>query len=59
MPSLSDWKVSPNDQPRPADYAFDLDVVELGLQSLHLGLELGGLFHQAKEIRHVLPSISG
>src|SRR5215470_6789960 len=26
MPSLSDWKVPPNDQPRPADYAFDLDV---------------------------------
>src|SRR6267154_4924453 len=26
MPSLSDWKVPPNDQPRPADYAFDLEV---------------------------------
>ena len=26
MPSLSDWKVPPNDQPRPADYAFDLAV---------------------------------
>jgi S1-C subfamily serine protease len=26
MPSVSDWKVPPNDQPRPADYAFDLDV---------------------------------
>src|SRR6266478_6069962 len=25
-PSLSDWKVPPNDQPRPADYAFDLEV---------------------------------
>ncbi len=27
MPSLSDWKVPPNDQPRPADYAFDLEVL--------------------------------
>jgi len=26
MPSLSDLKVPPNDQPRPADYAFDLEV---------------------------------
>src|SRR6266478_6350120 len=26
MPSLSDWKVPSNDQPRPADYAFDLEV---------------------------------
>jgi S1-C subfamily serine protease len=26
MPSLSDWKVPPNDQPRAADYAFDLEV---------------------------------
>jgi S1-C subfamily serine protease len=26
MPSVSDWKVPPNEQPRPADYAFDLDV---------------------------------
>jgi S1-C subfamily serine protease len=26
MPSLSDWKVPPNEQPRPADYGFDLDV---------------------------------
>src|SRR5258708_40209158 len=25
-PSVSDWKVPPNDQPRPADYAFDLEV---------------------------------
>ena len=26
MPSLSDWKVPSNEQPRPADYAFDLEV---------------------------------
>jgi len=26
MASLSDWKVPPNLQPRPADYAFDLEV---------------------------------
>src|SRR5262245_2464942 len=26
MPSLSDWKVPLSEQPRPADYAFDLDV---------------------------------
>jgi len=26
MPSVSDWKVPTNDQPRPADYGFDLDV---------------------------------
>jgi S1-C subfamily serine protease len=27
MPSVSDWKVPPNEQPRLADYAFDLNVV--------------------------------
>jgi S1-C subfamily serine protease len=26
MPSLSDWKVPPGEQPKPADYAFDLDA---------------------------------
>ena len=26
MPSASDWKVPANEQPRPADFAFDLDV---------------------------------
>jgi S1-C subfamily serine protease len=26
MPSLIDWKVPPEDQPKPADYAFDLDA---------------------------------
>jgi S1-C subfamily serine protease len=26
MPFVSDWKVPPNEQPRPADYAFDLEV---------------------------------
>jgi S1-C subfamily serine protease len=26
MPSSSDWKVPPSEQPRPADYAFDLEV---------------------------------
>jgi S1-C subfamily serine protease len=25
MPSLTDWKVPPEEQPKPADYAFDLD----------------------------------
>jgi S1-C subfamily serine protease len=26
MPSVSDWKVPPNEQPRPADYRFDLEL---------------------------------
>jgi S1-C subfamily serine protease len=26
MPSLSDWKVPPEDQPKPADYDYDLDA---------------------------------
>jgi S1-C subfamily serine protease len=26
MPSSSDWKIPPADQPKPADYAFDLEV---------------------------------
>src|SRR5262249_58543582 len=26
MPSVSDLKVPPSEQPRPADYAFDLEV---------------------------------
>lgn len=26
MPSVSEWKVPPSEQPRPADYAFDLEV---------------------------------
>src|SRR5262252_1088935 len=26
MPSLSDWKVPPGEQPKPADYAYDLDA---------------------------------
>jgi S1-C subfamily serine protease len=26
MPSVSDWKVPANEQPRPADFAFDLEV---------------------------------
>jgi S1-C subfamily serine protease len=26
MPSVSDWKVPTNEQPRPADYAFDLNA---------------------------------
>ena len=26
MPSVSDWKVPANEQPQPADYAFDLNV---------------------------------
>src|SRR5262245_66415773 len=32
---------------------FDLELVELGLHRLHLGLELGGLLHQAEEISHL------
>jgi S1-C subfamily serine protease len=27
MPSVSDWKIPPSEQPRLADYAFDLNVV--------------------------------
>ncbi len=26
MPSVSDWKIPPNEQPRPTDYAFDLEA---------------------------------
>jgi S1-C subfamily serine protease len=26
MPSVSDWKVPPDDQPKAADYAYDLDA---------------------------------
>ena len=29
MPSLTEWKVPPANQPRPGDYAFDLDRVLL------------------------------
>ena len=25
MPSLTEWRVPPANQPRPGDYAFDLD----------------------------------
>src|SRR5262245_25300733 len=32
--------------------ALHLELVELGLHRLHLGLELSGLFHQAQEISH-------
>src|SRR5262245_53995457 len=32
--------------------ALDLDLVELGLHRLHLGLEFSGLLHQSQEIRH-------
>jgi S1-C subfamily serine protease len=37
MPSVSDWKVPPDEQPRPADYAFDLEAAMsavVGLRSL-------------------------
>jgi hypothetical protein len=27
MPTLSDWKVPPEDQPKPADYDYDLAAV--------------------------------
>ena len=27
MPSLTEWKVPPANQPRPGDYSFDLDRV--------------------------------
>ncbi len=37
MPSVSDWKVPPEDQPKPADYAYDLDAAVsavVGLRSV-------------------------
>jgi S1-C subfamily serine protease len=37
MPSVSDWKVPPDDQPKPADYAFDLEAAMsavVGLRSV-------------------------
>src|SRR5262249_59629525 len=41
------------DPHRPsARRAFDLDLVELGLQGFHLGLKLRRLLHQGGEIGH-------
>ena len=37
MPSVSDWKVPPDEQPRPADYAYDLEAAMsavVGLRSV-------------------------
>src|SRR6266700_6307938 len=37
MPSLSDWKVPPEAQPKPADYAYDLNAAMnavVGLRSV-------------------------
>src|SRR6202158_4663364 len=37
MPSLSDWKVPPEEQPKPADYVYDLDAAVnavVGLRSV-------------------------
>ncbi len=37
MPSVSDWKVPPEDQPKPADYGYDLDAAVgavVGLRSV-------------------------
>ena len=35
MPSLTEWKVPPANQPRAADYAFDLDRVLASVVGLH------------------------
>src|SRR3954454_25157127 len=35
MPSLTEWKVPPANQPRPGDYNFDLDRVLLSVVGLH------------------------
>src|SRR5258708_10254109 len=67
MPSLSDWKVPPNGQPRPADYAFDLEVAmaavvglratipEDGFAAQMLGTERAGNGVGIRESRLVLP----
>lgn len=35
MPSLTEWKVPPANQPRPADYSFDLDRALAAVVGLH------------------------
>src|ERR1700685_4872062 len=35
MPSLTEWKVPPANQPRAADYGFDLDRVLSSVVGLH------------------------
>ena len=35
MPSLTEWKVPPANQPRPGDYSFDLDRVLSAVVGLH------------------------
>src|SRR5947208_4155373 len=35
MPSLTEWKVPPADQPRPGDYSFDLDRILSSVVGLH------------------------
>src|ERR1700712_5695856 len=35
MPSLTEWKVPPANQPRAADYSFDLDRVLSSVVGLH------------------------
>src|ERR1700677_1969683 len=35
MPSLTEWKVPPANQPRPGDYSFDLDHVLASVVGLH------------------------
>jgi S1-C subfamily serine protease len=35
MPSLTEWKVPPANQPRPGDYAFDLDHALASVVGLH------------------------
>src|SRR5216683_4830252 len=35
MPSLTEWKVPPANQPRPGDYSFDLDRALASVVGLH------------------------
>ena len=35
MPSLTEWRVPPANQPRASDYAFDLDRTLLSVVGLH------------------------
>src|SRR6185437_11756402 len=35
MPSLTEWKVPPANQPRPGDYSFDLERVLSAVVGLH------------------------
>src|SRR3981081_3779098 len=43
MPSLTEWKVPPANQPRPGDYSFDLDRVLSSVVGLHSIIPAGAV----------------